>query len=59
MTLRKTARLLKVARTLRRQEKIVDDDLPETARRYRAFREEPPEPGYVSGGFDGRGIRNR
>ncbi len=34
-----------VARTLRRKEKIVDDDLPEIARRYRAFREEHPEPG--------------
>ena len=35
----------KVARTLRRKEKIVDDDLPEIARRYRAFRQEHPEPG--------------
>ena len=34
-----------VARTLRRKEKIVDDDLPEIARRYRAFRQEHPEPG--------------
>ena len=35
----------RVARTLRRKEKIVDDDLPEIARRYHAFREEHPEPG--------------
>lgn len=35
----------KVARTLRRRQKIVDDDLPEIARRYRAFRKEHPEPG--------------
>ena len=35
----------KVARTLRRKEKIVDDDLPEIARCYRAFRQEHPEPG--------------
>ena len=33
-----------VARTLRRKEKIVDDDLPEIARRYRTFREKHPEP---------------
>ena len=33
------------ARTLRRKEKIVDDDLPEIARRYHAFRQEHPEPG--------------
>ena len=35
----------RVARTLRRKEKIVDDDLPEIARRYHAFRQEHPEPG--------------
>ncbi|MDD9984362.1 MAG: hypothetical protein OXU81_23880 [Gammaproteobacteria bacterium] len=35
----------KVARTLRRKERIVDDDLPEIAKRYRAFRQEHPEPG--------------
>ena len=33
------------ARTLRRKEKIVDNDLPEIVWRYRAFREEHPEPG--------------
>ena len=33
-----------VTRTLRRREKIVDDDLPEIAERYRAFRREHPEP---------------
>ena len=35
----------KVARTLRRKERILDDDLPEIAKRYRAFRQEHPEPG--------------
>ena len=35
----------KVARTLRRKERILDDDLPEIAKRYRAFRREHPEPG--------------
>ena len=34
----------KVARTLRRKERIIDDDLPEIAKRYRAFRQEHPEP---------------
>ena len=34
-----------VTRTLRRREKIVDDDLPVIAERYRAFRREHPEPG--------------
>ena len=35
----------KVTRTLRRKEKIAADDLPEVARRYRAFRGGRPEPG--------------
>ncbi len=35
----------KVARTLRRKQKILDDDLPVIADRYRAFRRENPEPG--------------
>jgi type I restriction enzyme M protein len=35
----------KVARTLRRKAKILDDDLPVIADRYRAFRREHPEPG--------------
>jgi type I restriction enzyme M protein len=35
----------KVVRTLRRKAKIVDDDLPEIAERYRVFRREHPEPG--------------
>src|SRR5262249_27387426 len=35
----------KVIRTLRRKTKIIDDDLPEIAYRYRAFRQEHPEPG--------------
>jgi len=35
----------KVARTLRRKEKIVDNDLPEIAERYRAFRRQHAEPG--------------
>ncbi|MEA2562101.1 MAG: type restriction enzyme protein [Acidobacteriota bacterium] len=35
----------KVARTLRRKSKIIDDDLPVIAERYRAFRREHPEPG--------------
>ena len=35
----------KVARTLRRKERIIDDDLSEIAKRYRAFRQEHPEPG--------------
>lgn len=35
----------KVARTLRRKSKILDDDLPVIAERYRAFRREHPEPG--------------
>ena len=34
----------KVARTLRRRERIPDNDLPEIARRYHAFRREHPEP---------------
>ena len=34
----------KVARMLRRKERILDDDLPEIAKRYRAFRQEHPEP---------------
>ena len=34
----------KVARTLRRRERIPDNDLPEIAERYRAFRREHPEP---------------
>ena len=34
----------RVARTLRRKERIVDDDLPEIAERYRVFRQEHPEP---------------
>jgi type I restriction enzyme M protein len=35
----------KVVRTLRRKTKIIDDDLPVIADRYRAFRREQPEPG--------------
>ncbi|HOU54950.1 MAG TPA: N-6 DNA methylase [Myxococcota bacterium] len=35
----------KVARTFRRKEKIVDNDLPEIAERYRAFRRQHAEPG--------------
>lgn len=35
----------KVARTLRRKSKIIDDDLPVIAERYRAFRREHLEPG--------------
>ena len=35
----------KVARTLRRKEKILDNDLPEIAERYRAFRRQHAEPG--------------
>ena len=35
----------KMARTLRRKERIVDDDLPELAERHRTFRQEHPEPG--------------
>ncbi|MCB0062185.1 MAG: N-6 DNA methylase, partial [Caldilineaceae bacterium] len=34
-----------VERTLRRREKILDDDLPEIAAAYRQFRQEHPEPG--------------
>ena len=34
----------KVARTLRRRERIPDNDLPEIAKRYRSFRREHPEP---------------
>jgi type I restriction enzyme M protein len=34
----------KVARTLRRKEKILDDDLPEITARYRAFRKKHSEP---------------
>jgi type I restriction enzyme M protein len=34
----------KVIRTLRRKTKIIDDDLPVIADRYRAFRREHPEP---------------
>ena len=35
----------RVARTLRRKERIIDDDLPEIAKRYRVFRRQHPEPG--------------
>lgn len=35
----------KVARTLRRKEKIVDNDLPKISRSYRTFRLQHPEPG--------------
>ena len=35
----------KVTRTLRRKTRIPDNDLPEIAKRYRAFRQEHPEPG--------------
>ena len=35
----------KVVRTLRRKEKIVNNDLPEIAERYRAFRKKNAEPG--------------
>jgi type I restriction enzyme M protein len=35
----------KVVRTLRRKTKIIDDDLPVIADRYRGFRREHPEPG--------------
>jgi type I restriction enzyme M protein len=35
----------KVARTLRRKQKILDNDLPVIADRYRAFRRENSEPG--------------
>ena len=35
----------KVTRTLRRKTRIPDNDLPEIAKRYRAFRREHPEPG--------------
>ncbi len=35
----------KVARTLKRKQKILDDDLPTIAERYREFRKEQPEPG--------------
>lgn len=35
----------KVVRSLRRKEKIVDNDLPEIASRYHAFRQKHPEPG--------------
>ena len=34
----------KVTRTLRRKKRIPDNDLPEIAKRYRAFRREHPEP---------------
>ena len=34
----------KVVRTLRRRERIPNNDLPEIANRYRAFRREHPEP---------------
>ena len=34
----------KVERTLRRKERIVEDDLPDIAQRYHAFRQEHPEP---------------
>ena len=34
----------KVERTLRRKERIPDNDLPEIAKRYHAFRREHPEP---------------
>jgi type I restriction enzyme M protein len=35
----------KVARTLKRTQKILDDDLPTIAARYREFRKKQPEPG--------------
>ena len=35
----------RVMRTIRRKERIVNDDLPEIARRYRSFRQQHPEPG--------------
>ena len=34
----------RITRTLRRKKRIVDDDLPEIAKRYHAFRREHPEP---------------
>lgn len=34
-----------VVRTLRRKKRIIDDDLPEIAKAYQAFREKHPEPG--------------
>jgi type I restriction enzyme M protein len=34
-----------VTRTLKRKKKILDDDLPEIGKAYRAFREKNPEPG--------------
>ena len=40
-----TVNARKVVRTLRRKDKIVDNDLPVIAQRYRAFRQEHPEPG--------------
>ena len=33
-----------ITRTLRRKKRIVDDDLPEIAKRYHAFRRDHPEP---------------
>ena len=36
----------RITRTLRRKKRIVDDDLPEIAKRYHAFRREHPEPGH-------------
>ena len=35
----------KVARPLKRKQKILDDDLPVVAERYREFRKKHPEPG--------------
>jgi type I restriction enzyme M protein len=40
-----TVRGKKVARTLKRKQKIIDDDLPIIAERYRDFRRKHPEPG--------------
>ena len=34
----------RITRTLRRKKRIVDDDLPEIAKRYHAFRRKHPEP---------------
>jgi type I restriction enzyme M protein len=35
----------KVTRSLKRKQKILDDDLPVIAERYRQFRQKHPEPG--------------
>jgi type I restriction enzyme M protein len=34
-----------ISRTLKRKEKIIDDDLPVIVQKYREFRQEYPEPG--------------